>query len=210
MNLLLHPVYFPNIVTFAALVQNEVVWEQHDNYQKQTYRNRCHIGTDQGKHMMNIPIVHVGGAQGRQKYKEVKIDLNDPWKRIHWKTLQTAYRSSPYFEFYEDEIAPLYQQRQKFLLDFNLASIEVITQCLEIEMPQEKTHDYSPEFVEGNDGRKLVLAKKGMYIKTPKYHQVFTERHGFIENLSVLDLLFNQGPNALTYLETLSLPASYD
>ena len=108
MRLLLHPSYFPNIATFAAMIQNEVRWEVEDNYQKQTYRNRCYICTDKGRHLLNIPIKHVGGDQGRQKYKEVLVDNDYPWQRNHWRTLQTAYRTSPFFEFYEDDLAPVY------------------------------------------------------------------------------------------------------
>ena len=101
---LIHPSYFPNILTFSYIMHHDICWEVEDNYQKQTFRNRTYICTDRGKHILSIPIVHVGKANGRQKYKDVTIDNSYPWQRQHWRTLETAYRTSPFFEFYEDEI----------------------------------------------------------------------------------------------------------
>ena len=117
MKVLLHPTYFPNIVTLAVMVNYNAIWEAEDNYQKQTYRNRCHISTDQGRHILTVPIKHVGGTSGRQKYKDVKIDNGYRWQQQHWRTLQTAYRTSAFFEFYEDELAPLFEK------EFTLADI---------------------------------------------------------------------------------------
>jgi len=198
---LLHPTYFPDIAAFATMVQNDIQWEVEDNYQKQTYRNRCYVCTDQGRHMLNIPIQHVGGEQGRQKYKEVLLDNSYPWQRQHWRTLQTAYRTSPFFEFYEDDIAPLYEGSFERLLDFNLSTIQAICDCLQIEMPEAKTETYRTEPDGVNDLRILVDAKRKLDIRQEEYVQVFGDRHGFIQNTSVLDLLFNEGTNALKYLQ---------
>ena len=200
MQLLLHPCYFPNIGTMACLVQHTVVWEVMDNYQKQTYRNRSYICTDQGKHMLTIPIVHVGGAQGRQAYREVRLDNSYPWQRQHWRTLQTAYRTSPFFEFYEDEFAPLFELKFEFLLDFNFKTVETLCDCLGIAMPLNKTEQYVPKLEGIEDGRFLVNAKKEIAMAQNSYVQVFGDRHGFVKNASALDLLFNEGTNALSYL----------
>jgi hypothetical protein len=200
---LLHPTYFPNITSFAILAQNVVLWEVEDNFQKQTYRNRTHICTDRGKLMLNIPIQHVGKNQGRQKYKDVKIDTNENWQRQHWRTLQTAYRTSPFFEYYEDDIATLFEQKSYFLLDFNLKTIEVVCECLQIEMPCSKAEVYSLQHE--NDKRFLVNAKSEVKLPLAHYNQVFGERHGFLKNMSVLDLLFNEGTSALTYLKNIDL-----
>lgn len=201
MKILLHPTYFPNIVTFAVIAKNDIQWEVEDNYQKQTYRNRCYVCTDQGRHMLSIPIQHVGGEQGRQKYKEVLLDNSYPWQRQHWRTLQTAYRTSPFFEFYEDDIAPLYEQSFEKLLDYNLKTIATICDCLQLDMPEQKTTVY--EFKPGDigDSRFLVKAKSNLMISQQEYVQVFGDRHGFIKNTSVLDLLFNEGTNARDYLQ---------
>jgi len=205
LKILLHPSYFPSIATFAAIVQNKVVWEAHDNFQKQTYRNRCYISTDKGKHMLNIPIKHVGSKEGRQKYADVSTENSYNWKKEHWRTLETAYRTSPFFEFYEDELRPLYVGSQNSLYEFNLKTIEAVAACIGIELPTEKTYKYQAKPESHFDARFLVEAKKERNWNIPPYSQVFEERHGFIPNLSVLDLLFNEGTNTLNYLKSLSL-----
>jgi hypothetical protein len=200
MDLLLHPTYFPDIATFAALVQNNIIWEICDNYQKQTYRNRAFICTDQGKFMLNIPIKHVGGKEGRQKYKDVKLDNDYRWQRQHWRTLQTAYRTSPFFEYYEDDLAPLFMNHYSYLLDFNLKAIDCIANCLGYNMDARLTQVYETKPKAIIDARFLVHAKKSISIQQKIYMQVFSDRHGFIENCSVLDLLFNEGTSSLDYL----------
>jgi len=205
LKILLHPTYFPSIATFAAIVQHEVVWEAHDNFQKQTYRNRCYISTDKGKHMLNIPIKHTGEKEGRQKYIDVRTENSYNWKKEHWRTLETAYRTSPFFEFYEDELRPLYMGSQNSLYEFNLKTIEAVADCIGIEIPTGKTKKYEVEPITYFDTRFLVEAKKEKDWNIEPYTQVFEERHGFIPNLSVLDLLFNEGTNTLNYLKSLSL-----
>jgi len=201
LKIVLHPSYFPSIATFSVIAQHNVIWEAHDNFQKQTYRNRCYICTDQGKHMLNIPIKHAGGKEGRQKYAHVEMDNSYPWKKIHWRTLETAYRTSPFFEFYEDDIRPLFEGPHTSLYDYNLKTIETIAECLGIGISEEKTALYEPELSNQMDGRFLVEAKKEVNPEMEPYPQVFDDRHGFVSNLSILDLLFNEGTNALSYLE---------
>lgn len=205
MTSLLHPAYIPNIAFFAALTQNEICWEVCDNFQKQTYRNRAYICTDRGRLMLNIPIKHVGKNQGRQLYREVLVENDYDWQRQHWRTLQTAYRTSPYFEFYEDEIAPLYTKTYTHLLDYNLTAIAIICDCLQIDMPKLKTTAFEVEPKAQKDFRFLIDAKKKPNLTQPDYNQVFGDRHDFIENVSVLDLIFNEGPNAITYLKKIKL-----
>lgn len=200
MKLLLHPGYFLNIANFVAIAKNDICWETSGNYQKQTYRNRCYIATDIGRHLLNIPIQHVGG-QGRQKYRDVKVDNFYQWQRQHWRTLETAYRTSPFFEFYEDDLVELYTKEHTFLLDFNLKSIEAICNCLQIPMPKENTTVYEKEPKEIIDARLLINAKVKPPLVQESYVQVFEDRNPFIDNLSVLDLLFNEGTNALSYLK---------
>ncbi len=183
------------------LVQKDVIWEAHDNFQKQTYRNRCYICTDKGKHMLNIPIKHVGGNEGRQKYFDVELDNTYDWKKVHWRTLETAYRTSPFFEFYEDDIRPLYEGDETSLYRFNLNTIQAISNCLGLEFYKNKTSSYELQPKEFFNARFLAEAKKELPLRMEPYTQVFGERHGFIPNLSVLDLLFNEGPNTLSYLK---------
>ncbi len=207
MKILLHPTYFPNIASFATMLQHEIVWEAVDNYQKQTFRNRCHICNDRGLHVLNIPISHVGGNQGRQKYKDVKVDNTYPWQRQHWRTLETAYRTSPFFEYYEDDLVSLFDKKQEFLMDLNLRTIETVCECLQIQMPTVKTLTYEVSPENYIDRRSLVNAKKTIDFEQSPYTQVFGDRHGFVENTSILDLLFNEGTNTLSYLQNQSLPS---
>lgn len=200
---LLHPAYFPDVLVFAQIVQRPVIWEVHDHYQKQTYRNRCYVYTDQGKQMLNIPIRHVGGRLGRQNYRDVLLDNSYHWQRDHWRTLQTAYRASPFFEFYEDDLRPLFHTTYEKLMDMNLESIRILGECLGVTIPEDTTSSYQKEAQDYTDLRYLVNAKNSRELSYPSYYQVFEEKHGFIPGLSVLDLLFNQGPSSMEYLEKL-------
>tara|TARA_R110002096_G_scaffold146733_2_gene305539 strand:+ start:17731 stop:18300 length:570 start_codon:yes stop_codon:yes gene_type:complete len=178
----------------------EVLLEMDDNFVKQTYRNRTYIYGANGKLALNIPVIH--SQKNRQKYRDVKIFNEEKWQSLHWKSLLSAYRASPFFEFYEDELKPLFEIKTDYILDFNLKCFEVICDCLQLELNTSKNETYQNK-VEGiNDFRHLVNAKKEPDYPFDTYTQVFNDKHGFIPNLSILDLLFNEGPNALNYLES--------
>lgn len=206
MEVLLHPAYFPTSLTMACLAQGEVRWEAWDNYQKQTYRNRCYICNDRGRQLLNIPVRHVGGNTGRQLFREVQIDNGYNWQRLQWRGLETAYRSAPFFEYYEADLQPLFERRFDRLIDLNLATIEVLCDLLEINFPTATSGQYEAVPEAMVDGRFLVSAKTGPGVDLPRYPQVFEDRHGFIPDLSVLDLLFNEGTGAAGYLRGLILP----
>lgn len=201
--ILLHPCYFGPISFFTAISQADtVVFENEDNYQKQTYRNRMHIYGANGKLLLNIPIRHTGNKSQHQKYREVQIENDFPWQKQHWKSLETVYRTSPFFEFYEDEFHPLYHRKYKFLLDFNYDCLQLALDCLQLDREFTKTEEYVRHAEGLIDGRPLVNAKSAdrKYDLEP-YHQVFETKYGFLSDLSIVDLIFNEGPNALTYLE---------
>ena len=206
MNLLLHPAYFPNCLTMAALAQNTVVWEVWDNYQKQTFRNRCYIATDRGALMLNIPIVHVGGSTGRQAYREVRIENSYPWQRQHWRSLTTAYRSAPFFEYFEEDLRPIFEKPFTFLLDVNLESVATLCQLMDLAAPSMQSKSYQTTPDKTSDARHLIRAKEKTTVELDEYPQVFQERHGFLSNLSTLDLIFNEGPQALSYLRGIEFP----
>ncbi len=118
MALLLQPTFFAPIIHYVAIARNsDVLYEKQDNYQKQTYRNRCYIYGANGKHLLTVPIVH-SASGARQKTKDVKIDSSFSWKKIFIKSLESSYRSSPYFEYYEDDILKVFEKKHTFLLDF--------------------------------------------------------------------------------------------
>ncbi|HZH70334.1 MAG TPA: WbqC family protein [Flavobacteriaceae bacterium] len=203
----IHPVYFGNIAHFTAIVQAEsVTFEMFEHYQKQTFRNRCYIATANGSLLLNIPIKHSSsGKRGErdkkhQFYRDVKIENAFPWKNQHWKSIQIAYRSSPFFEFYEDDLAPLFEGKDDHLLAFNQKCFEVICDLLGLKISVYYTTSYQKSISEKRDLRSLVEAKNTHDNNFEPYTQVLEAQHGFLPNLSILDLLFNEGPNALAYL----------
>lgn len=195
-----HPTYFSPISQYVAIFNSdEIIFEVEDNFQKQTYRNRCNIYGANGKLQLNIPIIH--SHKGiRQKTKDILIEDSFNWQINHIKSIQTAYRSSPYFEFYEDDILPLYEKKQKFLLDFNLKCHEFLMDALQENVLYSKTTEYEAESQQ-KDGRFLANARKEPIYDFKKYVQIFDDKFGFIPNLSILDLLFMEGPNAVIYLK---------
>lgn len=203
MKVIIHPTYFPNIAHFTAMLQaDEVTLEMDDNYQKQTYRNRAFIYGANGKLQLSIPIIH--SQKERQKYRDIKIYNAEKWQLVHWKSLETAYRTSPFFEFYEDDIQPLFREKHKFLLDFNLKCLDVVCTCLQADLKVSKTEVYERTFSDKTDYRPLANSRKETPFNFDPYTQVFGNKHGFISNLSILDLLFNEGTNALSYLNNQS------
>lgn len=198
MDILIHPTYFPSISQVAAMVQADTVtFEMEDNFQKQTNRNRMYIYSPNGMQLLNIPIKHSKIAH--QKYKDVKIETAFGWQKQHFKSLEAAYRTSPFFEYYEDVISPIYTQKHTFLMDLNLQTIEIIGKCLGVSFGNVKTTEYFQEVPNYVDFRNLANGKKDTTIIS-EYAQVFEEKHGFLNNLSILDLLFNEGRHAKSYL----------
>lgn len=197
--ILLQPTYFSPILQYVAIANaNEIIFETEDNFQKQTYRNRCYIYTAQGKKLLNVPVQHA--KEIKQKTKDVKIDYKDNWHKQHLKTLQTAYSSSPFYEFYIEDLLPVFEKKVHFLLDLNFLANEIIMDALQLEIPTKKSTEYFKE-PKVLDLRSLAEDKPKITYNLERYIQVFSENHGFISNLSILDLLFMEGPNALNYLE---------
>lgn len=200
MNILLHPTYFPSIAQFSAIAKAEsLTLEIQDNFQKQTYRNRTSIYGANGKLQLTVPVIH--SHKKRQLYKDIKISNTDKWQLVHWKSLESAYKTSPFFEFYEDEIRDLFTVKSDFIFDHNLKCFEVIADCLQLDITPQFTTKFekTPEVL--TDLRYLSKARKEKDIPFTPYTQVFNSKHGYINNLSILDLLFNEGTNALSYLE---------
>jgi hypothetical protein len=200
MNSLILPTYFPSISHFAVMVQSDTItFEMEDNFQKQTNRNRTYIYSPNGIQLLNIPVKHSKAAH--QKTKDVLIENEFDWQKQHFKSLEAAYRSSPFFEFFEDDILPIFEKKHSFLMDLNLEVLDVITKCLRMKLEFQKTTEYFHEVQNIYDFRHLVNGKKDTN-SFEKYTQVFDDKHGFINNLSVLDLLFNEGKFAIDYLKT--------
>ena len=203
MNILIHPSYFPSISHYIAMIQaNTVTFEMEDNFQKQTNRNRMYIYSPNGVQLLNIPIKHA--VERHQKYKDVRIENDFGWQKNHFKSLEAAYRTSPFFEYFEDDFRPLFEKKQEFLMDLNMEIFELVNHSLGINIQTEKTTEFFHEASSYNDFRSLINGKKDT-TQLEEYTQVFNEKHGFLNNLSLLDLLFNEGRYAVDYLKKQSL-----
>lgn len=182
---------------------DEIVFETADNYQKQTYRSRAYIYGANGKLLMNVPVSY--SQKNRQLYKDVRISYAEDWQSQHWKTLVSAYGTSPFFEFYEAEFKPLFEKEHTFLMDYNLECFQVVLDCLQWNLNYDKTIFYQKATKDVKDLRYLVNARKEPKLEFDHYFQVFQDKHSFISNLSILDLLFNEGPNTISYLKSQNL-----
>lgn len=198
MSVILSSVYLGNIDYYTIINQNpEIIIDVNEHFQKQSYRNRSIIHGANGALNLIVPLVKRGI---RTKMKDVKIDNTQRWQNLHWRSIQSAYRSSPYFEYYEDEIVSFYEDKYDILIDFNEAIQNKMIELLDIDVEFKNSTSY--EKVEENDYRTLIHPKKeatSHFVKE-NYTQVFSDRNGFISNLSILDLLFNEGPNAINFL----------
>jgi hypothetical protein len=192
--------YLPPIDFFTKLTafKPDVVFEQEEHFPKQTYRNRANIYSPDGVQTLTVPIVK--GSKNHTKTKDVKISYDFRWQRAHWMGLQTCYRSSAYFEYYEDDFAPFYEKQPTFLLDYNTQLLELLFRLLKIKQEITFTDTYEGTYPNLTDLRNAFSAKNTPDAQQKRYFQVFEERRGFLPNLSIIDLLFNQGPQALNYL----------
>ena len=174
---LIHPTYFPSISHFSAMMQAEkIVFEVEDNFQKQTNRNRTYIYSPNGIQLLNIPVKHT--KLEHQKTKDVQIEPDFDWQKQHFKSLEAAYRSSPFFEYFEDDIQPLFEKKHKFLMDLNFEVLETLTKCLRIKLDYSTTTEFFKE-TEANvlDYRFLANGKKDNS-EFEVYPQVFDDKHG--------------------------------
>lgn len=205
---LLQTTYFGPVQWYQKLKRyDHCVIEQYDSYQKQTYRNRCVIATANGLQALTVPV-EVGGK--KEEVREVRISDHNQWRRVHWNALQSAYSESPFFEYYADDIRPFFEQKYEFLIDFNEAIRQKMCELLDIETSVSYSSGFrvhgSGFMVQGSgfkDFREVIHAKHPQddpEFQPRSYWQVFQHRYGFQPNLSILDLLFCMGPEAVFYL----------
>lgn len=198
--LLLPAFYLPNISYFQAIKRHNgpIELERFEHFPKQTFRNRTRIATAGGALTLTVPIQH--GRKDRVAVKDIRINYDHPWQRLHWLSMQTAYRSSAYFEFYEDDLRPFYQKHFTYLFDFHLQQLQLILKLLKIDRDIQFTDAYHPEVGQGVDYRNQLHPKRPSLLENqPPYYQLFQEKHGFLPDLSIVDLLFNQGPESKHY-----------
>lgn len=199
--------FFAPIQYYCKLVQYpEIHIEQWENYSKQSYRNRCNIYGANGILPLSVPVAKA--TSKKILSKDVKISYDTDWQKLHWKGIEAAYKSSPFYEFYIDDFERFFTKKWDYLLEFNNEIQNEIIGLLEIEPKIQYTDDFiefgNPEF---DDFRNIIHPKSSKsntdeLFNPKKYYQVFGDKHGFIENLSILDLIFNMGPESLIYLES--------
>ena len=201
---LLSTAYFPPVQYFSKLLLPYPVIEKYENYSKQSFRNRCVIYSANGPLTLVIPVVKDHGK--KMPVTGVKIDYSENWQKIHLRSITSAYRSAPFFEFYFDEIEPFMIKKYTFLFDFNIEIIEKIKNCIGINTKISFTEKYTLNISEFSDFRDSIhpkprLIKTDPFFNPVEYIQVFKERYGYIPNLSIIDLLFNEGPNTKNLLK---------
>lgn len=192
--------YFPTLSWFAEFFRKDVqiVLEQQENFPKQTYRNRANIYGANGKLSLIIPMQH----SGNKAMKTILVSDHENWRSQHWKSIVSAYKGSPYFDFYEDRFKAIFEDEETSLLQLNLKIINTIQKILKTDVQFELSAEYIKDF-DGEDFREVWSAKKVTDQNHPEYYQTFSEKYGFIENLSIIDLICNEGPEAITYLKSL-------
>ena len=203
MKILSHSLYLAPIALYARLyAASGIIFDRESSFIKQTFRNRTIIATENGVQSLTIPIVHTAGKQLMQ---DIRISEHGNWRHLHWNAMVSAYRKSPFFDYYADDFAHFYEERDGFLIDFNLRLHNVVCELLGLErdvrFSSEETMERDKNEIE--DIRLIAEPKECSNITAftlEPYYQVFASRHGFIPNISIVDLLFNMGPEALLTL----------
>lgn len=200
--------YLAPVQYYCKLLQyGEAYIEAEENYLKQTYRNRCTIAGANGPLALSIPIVKPDTLKCLTK--DIRISDHGNWRHLHWNAITSAYNMSPFFEYYEDDFAPFYEKKYAFLFDFNTRLCRLACELLDIHPNIKETTEYNPEVP--NDYREAIRPKHPPEDNSfhPKpYYQVFREKNGFLPNLSIIDLLFNMGPEAISNLSP-EVPPAY-
>lgn len=213
---LLSSAYFAPVQWYQKLNRyDEIRVEAFDSFIKQTYRNRCLIAGPNGVQALTVPVERGtaggsggdGASDGKCLMKDVRISDHGNWRHIHWNALQSAYGESPFFEFYADDIRPFFERRWTFLYDFNMEICSKMCELIDIQPVIKPTGQYIPADDEAlsavADYRDVIRPKHPLpddSFSPSRYYQVYERRHGFIPNLSILDLLFNMGNESVLYL----------
>lgn len=181
--------------------------EACENYQKQSYRNRCRFYAADGVQALSFPIVHEGGSH-KIAISDVKVDYSTPWLQQHQRAIVSAYRTSAYFEYYQDELFEIMESRPKRLIDLNMELLRFFISKTGLAVDLRLTEDYCKEVTDCEDFRERIHPKRPNHILSDlrlekPYFQVFAQKYGFKSDLSIMDLLFNEGPDSIVYLKRL-------
>jgi hypothetical protein len=204
MNVLLCTAYWPNLYYVYHLLNAEhIILEKHAHFQKQSYSTRTRILSANGVLDLNIPVVH---THKKEVISGARISYNDRWQIIHWRAITSAYRNSPYFEFFESDVHEIYLKRTEFLFDYNLQQLQTLFRILKVEKKISFTTEYHSHTAGTKDLRSLHPSKpthdeEVSRILAKPYYQTFSNKFPFAPNLSILDLIFNTGLGTLEYLK---------
>ncbi len=201
--ILLSSAYLGPVQYYSKLKNNSpIIIEHYEHFQKQTYRSRCEIYSPNGLQTLSVPLVK---RNHQRVMKDMKISYDYDWQTLHWRSLESSYRRSPFFEYYEDDFNPYYHDKKyEYLIDLNEALLQVVLSQFTMKPDYSFSTSYQTEYAGAEDYRNSITPKKtdeqDAAFQPIIYSQVFETRHGFIPNLSILDLLFNQGPRAMDYI----------
>lgn len=204
-SVLLSTAYFGPIQYYTRfLLYDTIVLETKENYSRQSYRNRCNIYGANGKLVLSVPVLK--GTADKIQITDVKIDYNKNWQKLHWKGIESAYRSSPFFEYFHDDFVGFYTKKWPFLFEFNLEILKTVLKILDLKPEINFTRDYSRSGDKNIvDMRERIHPKRSFQDDRDffpvTYTQVFSDKQGFIGNLSIVDLIFNAGPDAVRILQ---------
>jgi len=200
--MLLSTAYFPPVLYYAWLLQNnQIELEQYETFPKQTYRNRCVILTANGTQTLSVPVIKPNGT--KTLTRDILLSYDTPWQHLHWRAIKTAYNSSPFLLYYQDEMEAFFVKKFKYLLDLNEHIIDLINSLMEWEVRTQRTKQFVFPEQERNlafDKRFVLNPKNTLSKDLPSYIQVFSDQYPFYSNLSILDLIFNLGPESESYL----------
>ncbi|HVW94966.1 MAG TPA: WbqC family protein [Mucilaginibacter sp.] len=192
--------YLPPVEYFTKLnaLRADIFMEKEEHFPKQTFRNRANICTPDGTLSLTVPVIK--GSKNHTKSKDVKISYDFDWQRLHWMSLQSCYRRSAYFEYYEDELSRFYHNQFEYLFDFNEQLLQFVLKSIRLKITWDYTTSYESTYADLIDYRNVIDSKQESDFDQKHYFQVFEDRNGFIKNLSIVDLMFNQGPHSSDYL----------
>lgn len=198
--ILIETAYFPPISYISALMKyDKICIEAWENFGRQSYRSRAEILSANGRLSLNLPVIKA--SRTKTLIKDVLIDYSMDWQKIHFKGIESAYRQSPFYEYYIDEIEVFFSRKYKYLIELNNDILNTVFKILEVNRPISLSQDYEKECCVISDYRGVFHPKKDFDISSLiPYWQTFGDKFGFIPNLSILDLIFNEGNNAMSYI----------
>lgn len=199
---LLSATYFGPVQWYQKLFRyRRCVIEQYDNFIKQTYRNRCVIAATQGTQVLSVPVEPARNASGKMLMRDTMISDHGNWRHLHWNALVAAYGETPFFEFYADDLRPYFERKWKYLLDFDLDITDTVCRLLDVRPDMSLSTSYTDGTDPGYDDFRDAIRPKHPLpdpsFSPQPYYQVRAARHGFLPNLSILDLLMNEGPEGI-------------